>query len=87
MKRELERKEQEKKKNQKIDFLSGGTQSVAFPTPKNEPIPADVDTGTSTREGRPNKKSKWDKVSFELFACYTLLGELQLIYIVDDSLS
>ncbi|GJX78929.1 SAP30-binding protein isoform X1 [Tanacetum coccineum] len=76
MKRELERKEQEKKKNQKIDFLSGGTQSVAFPTPKIVPIPAvpplagggsnpvsaAVDTGTSTREGRPNKKSKWDKV-------------------------
>ncbi|PWA53997.1 HCNGP-like protein [Artemisia annua] len=62
MKRELERKEQEKKKNQKIDFLSGGTQSVAFPTPKIAPIPASVDTGTSTREGRPNKKSKWDKV-------------------------
>nr|GEX29535.1 HCNGP-like protein [Tanacetum cinerariifolium] len=76
MKRELERKEQEKKKNQKIDFLSGGTQSAAFPTPKIVPIPAvpplagggsnpvsaAVDTGTSTREGRPNKKSKWDKV-------------------------
>ena len=39
MKRELERKEQEKKKNQKIYFLFGGTQSVAFPTPKIVPIP------------------------------------------------
>lgn len=75
LKRELERKEQEKKKNQKIDFLSGGTQSAAaIPTPKimavpavpptagggSNSVPAAVDTGT--REGRTNKKSKWDKV-------------------------
>nr|XP_043612155.1 kinesin-related protein 4 [Erigeron canadensis]XP_043612156.1 kinesin-related protein 4 [Erigeron canadensis]XP_043612157.1 kinesin-related protein 4 [Erigeron canadensis] len=75
LKRELERKEQEKKKNQKIDFLSGGTQpTVSIPTSKMMPMPpvasiagggsnsvsAAADTGT--REGRPNKKSKWDKV-------------------------
>ncbi|KAL8214475.1 hypothetical protein R6Q57_003924 [Mikania cordata] len=39
LKRELERREQEKKKNQKIDFLSGGTQSaVAIPIPKVMPM-------------------------------------------------
>ncbi|KAK9068479.1 hypothetical protein SSX86_012593 [Deinandra increscens subsp. villosa] len=75
LKRELERKEQEKKKNQKIDLLSGGTQAtVAIPTPKVMPIqvvpsiagggsnPVSAAVGTRTREGRPNKKSKWDKV-------------------------
>ncbi|KAK9068474.1 hypothetical protein SSX86_012588 [Deinandra increscens subsp. villosa] len=75
LKRELERKEQEKKKNQKIDFLSGGTQAtVTIPTPKVMPIqavlpiagggsnPVSAAVGTRTREGRPNKKSKWDKV-------------------------
>ncbi|KAL4562227.1 hypothetical protein LXL04_034425 [Taraxacum kok-saghyz] len=60
LKREAERKEQEKKKSQKIDFLSGGTQS-APPIP-TVPIPA---VETATREGRPNKKSKWDKVDGE----------------------
>ncbi|KAI3740156.1 hypothetical protein L2E82_30578 [Cichorium intybus] len=76
LKREAERKEQEKKKSQKIDFLSGGTQlqsAVPIPTPKvvpisavaamasgTNPVPGPVDTGS--REGRPNKKSKWDKV-------------------------
>ncbi|XP_071714345.1 uncharacterized protein [Rutidosis leptorrhynchoides] len=75
MKRELERKEQEKKKNQKIDFLSGGTQSaVGISMPNIVPIPAVPPIGVGrlsqgstavdigTREGRPNKKSKWDKV-------------------------
>ncbi|XP_076950100.1 uncharacterized protein LOC143622978 [Bidens hawaiensis] len=75
LKREAERKEQEKKKNQKIDFLSAGTQSAlaaAIPTPKVMPVSAAVPplpvsasnpvSTTGTREGRPNKKSKWDKV-------------------------
>ena len=34
--------------------------------PKNKPIPADVDTGTSTWEGRPNKKSKWNNVDGDM---------------------
>ncbi|XP_076917270.1 uncharacterized protein LOC143577284 [Bidens hawaiensis] len=75
LKREAERKEQEKKKNQKIDFLSAGTQSAlaaAIPTPKVMPVSAAVPplpvsasnpvSATGTLEGRPNKKSKWDKV-------------------------
>ncbi|KAF5784072.1 putative SAP30-binding protein [Helianthus annuus] len=72
IKREVERKEQEKKKNQKIEFLSGGTQSVvAIPTPKVMPVQAvpplagggsNRVSATGTREGRLNKKSKWDKV-------------------------
>lgn len=67
LKRELERKEQEKKKSQKIDFLSGGTQpAIVIPTPKVMPLPAvppvSVGVDIGTREGRPNKKSKWDKV-------------------------
>ncbi|KAL7618330.1 hypothetical protein Lser_V15G04072 [Lactuca serriola] len=77
LKREAERKEQEKKKNHKIDFLSAGTatqSTLPIPTPKTVPIPAAVGGGggtnpvsagaidTGTREGRLNKKSKWDKV-------------------------
>lgn len=40
MKREMERKEQEKKKNQKVDFITGGAQpGVVGPSPKlNIPI-------------------------------------------------
>ncbi|KAL2462667.1 uncharacterized protein Fot_53904 [Forsythia ovata] len=76
MRREMERKEQEKKKNQKVDFISGGTQpGIVVPSPKiNMPIPglatasggvlnavqASVDA--VARDGRQNKKSKWDKV-------------------------
>ncbi|WOH06035.1 hypothetical protein DCAR_0625458 [Daucus carota subsp. sativus] len=75
MKREMERKEQEKKKSQKIEYISGGTQGGTLPTPKvNLPVPG-VSSGSGggllsvpaavdsvVREGRPNKKSKWDKV-------------------------
>lgn len=75
MKRELERKEQERKKNQKVEFISG-----AQPTPPklNMPIPGvptvastgfhsgfhpnPTATDAVTRDGRQNKKSKWDKV-------------------------
>ncbi|CAK9148120.1 unnamed protein product [Ilex paraguariensis] len=77
MKREMERKEQEKKKNQKVEFLSGGIQpgsvvptapkvSMAIPGAAAMPggglqsVPAVVDT--VARDGRQNKKSKWDKV-------------------------
>ncbi|KAL6991244.1 hypothetical protein U1Q18_009362 [Sarracenia purpurea var. burkii] len=76
MKREMERKEQEKKKSQKVEFVTGGTQpGVVAPSPKINipmpgvstvaagglhPVPHAVDS--VTRDGRQNKKSKWDKV-------------------------
>ncbi|KAJ8545422.1 hypothetical protein K7X08_018005 [Anisodus acutangulus] len=71
--REMERREQERKWSPKVDFISGGTQPAAMvPTPKiNLPIPgmAPVAAGALpptvdviTRYGRQNKKSKWDKV-------------------------
>ncbi|KAL9257756.1 SAP30-binding protein-like protein, partial [Drosera capensis] len=76
MKREMERKAQEKKKNQKLEFVSGGTQpavavtaqkvNLQVPGASNPPsnglqiAPTVSDAGA--REGRLNKKSKWDKV-------------------------
>lgn len=41
MRRDMDRKEQERKKNQKIDFLSGGTQpGIVAGAPKiNVPVP------------------------------------------------
>ncbi|KAL8460687.1 hypothetical protein ACS0TY_031489 [Phlomoides rotata] len=79
MRRELERKEQERKKNQKLDFTPGGVQPAnVVPTPKNNiPTPGltaaaggvlNVTSAASevmAREGRPNKKSKWDKVDVD----------------------
>ncbi|CAH8389548.1 unnamed protein product [Eruca vesicaria subsp. sativa] len=74
MKYDRERKEQESKKNQRLDFVSVGTQpGTVFPAPKpNIPIPGvpalattglpSVPTDIAARDGRPNKKSKWDKV-------------------------
>ncbi|CAI9773242.1 unnamed protein product [Fraxinus pennsylvanica] len=64
MRREMERKEQEKKKNQKVDFMSGGSQTgIVVPTPKvNMLIPVQASVDAVTRDGRQNKKSKWDKV-------------------------
>ncbi|OAY26357.1 SAP30-binding protein isoform X2 [Manihot esculenta] len=73
MRREKERKEQELKKSPKVEFISGGTQpgqvvgAPKFPLP----IPAGASSAlhsTSTtadavaRDGRQNKKTKWDKV-------------------------
>ncbi|XP_059439517.1 uncharacterized protein LOC132172092 isoform X2 [Corylus avellana] len=72
---DMRREELEKKKN-KAEFTSGGTQSgtVAIAPKVNMPIPG-VSTvaatgllpvppaaDTTTRDGRQNKKSKWDKV-------------------------
>ncbi|KAJ6886045.1 SAP30-binding protein-like isoform X2 [Populus alba x Populus x berolinensis] len=73
MRRERERKEQELKRSPKVEFVSGGTQpGVAIPPTKfSLPIPAVTASGTHSsanaadaapREGRQNKKSKWDKV-------------------------
>ncbi|KAK8524541.1 hypothetical protein V6N13_015561 [Hibiscus sabdariffa] len=73
MKRERERKEQESKKNQKVDFVSGGSQSGAVLTAPKVSMPTTVVGAGSlpsaptaadniVRDGRQNKKSKWDKV-------------------------
>ncbi|MBA0627848.1 hypothetical protein Godav_022653 [Gossypium davidsonii] len=77
MKCERERKEQESKKNQKVEFVPGGNQPGAvLPAPKvSMPTagcsvaagsglpsgPTAVDNNI-VRDGRQNKKSKWDKV-------------------------
>ncbi|CAL4973947.1 unnamed protein product [Urochloa decumbens] len=65
MKRELERKEQERKKSPKVEFIPGGVQPSAsmlkIPALAGVtalPVPAE---GVK-KEARPNKKSKWDKV-------------------------
>lgn len=76
MRRESERKEQEKKKAQKVEFISGGPQPgiVASASRISMPVagassltgsglPLVPPTADSTnRDGRQNKKSKWDKV-------------------------
>jgi len=67
MKREIERKEQERKKSPKVEFIPGGVQPpIGASMPK---IPALVGVATLPvpaegvkKETRPNKKSKWDKV-------------------------
>ncbi|XP_043693770.1 SAP30-binding protein-like [Telopea speciosissima] len=63
MRCELERKDQGAKKNQRIEFASGGTQPGTVPAgPKiNVPIPGTASDALA-RDGRQNKKSKWDKV-------------------------
>ncbi|XVF87314.1 hypothetical protein PTKIN_Ptkin18bG0110300 [Pterospermum kingtungense] len=76
MKRERERKEQESKKNQKVEFMSGGTQPGAVLTAPKVGMPmagvsavaagglpsAPTAVDNIVRDGRQNKKSKWDKV-------------------------
>ncbi|XP_027111952.1 uncharacterized protein LOC113754514 isoform X2 [Coffea eugenioides] len=85
MRREMERKEQERKRSPKIDFLSAGTQPGAVPTPKiNLPISVAPGTGLNTvtaavdtlaRDGRQNKKSKWDKVDGDRFNLVPTVGQ------------
>ncbi|XP_054789560.1 uncharacterized protein LOC129295108 isoform X2 [Prosopis cineraria] len=76
MRCESERREQEKKKAQKVEFISGGTQGVTvagvprinLPVPASSAVTASAShlvppTGDAiNRDGRQNKKSKWDKV-------------------------
>lgn len=77
MKREMERKELERKKSPKMEFVSGGTQpgGTVVTAPKiNIPysgVSAMAGSGFHSaapasdvipRDGRQNKKSKWDKV-------------------------
>ncbi|MED6155060.1 hypothetical protein PIB30_002275 [Stylosanthes scabra] len=76
MRRESERKEQEKKKAQKVEFIAGGTQPgiIAAGAPRiNLPVAGGSGAAASglhlvpptadsiTWDGRQNKKSKWDK--------------------------
>lgn len=72
MKRELERKEQEKKRNPKVDFISSGVQPPINPSIAK--ISAAISAAAavagasgpvaieSGQKERSNKKSKWDKV-------------------------
>lgn len=78
MKREMERKEQERKKSQRLDFVPGGTQAVGAPASQRNTIQNPVSTAPTAasvgfhshpipadsvaRDSRQNKKSKWDKV-------------------------
>ncbi|KAF7803299.1 SAP30-binding protein-like isoform X2 [Senna tora] len=76
MRRESDRKEQEKKKAQKVEFISGGAQpGIVAGAPRiNIPIAGSSAVNASAshlmpstgdainRDGRQNKKSKWDKV-------------------------
>ncbi|XP_062012951.1 uncharacterized protein LOC133729438 [Rosa rugosa] len=70
--REMERVNQEKKNRQNLEFVSGGRQStIVGAAPKlNVPLPG-ITSGLSSlppaadiipRDGRQNKKSKWDKI-------------------------
>ncbi|KAE8673305.1 nucleobase-ascorbate transporter 2-like [Hibiscus syriacus] len=73
MKRERESKEQESKKNQNVDFVSGGSQPGSVLTAPKVNLPtavvgagglpsAPTAVDNIVRDGRQNKKSKWDKV-------------------------
>ncbi|KAL1555972.1 hypothetical protein AAHA92_11650 [Salvia divinorum] len=75
MRREMERKEQERKKTQKLEFTPGGVQTGnALPTPKiNIPTPDSM-----ARDGRQNKKSKWDKVDVDQKFSLTAGGQENL---------
>lgn len=82
MKRELERKEQERKRSPKVDFISGGIQpAIGAPGVKgSSQVPglaistttgigqqlASTSTDITAKESRQNKKSKWDKVDTDL---------------------
>ncbi|XP_057764139.1 uncharacterized protein LOC130985270 isoform X2 [Salvia miltiorrhiza] len=83
MRREMERKEQERKKSQKLEFTPGGVQpGNVLPTSKiNIPTPGNVPPATSdgmARDGRQNKKSKWDKVDVDQKSSLTAGGQENL---------
>ncbi|KAF0910485.1 hypothetical protein E2562_002939 [Oryza meyeriana var. granulata] len=77
MKREIERKELEKKKSGKVDFITGGVQApISAAIPKiaaavsavaaaGAPLVSISGEGVQ-KEARPNKKSKWDKVDGDI---------------------
>ncbi|KAJ3695737.1 hypothetical protein LUZ60_001114 [Juncus effusus] len=63
MKREIERKEQERKRSPKVEFISGGTQPVPLiPILKTASSSGDA----APRETTRHKKSKWDKVESDV---------------------
>ncbi|CAN1355840.1 SAP30-binding protein [Linum perenne] len=76
LRRDRERREQELKRSPKVEFVAGGTQpgmvvppsKFSMPIPGCFPVaasglpPAPVSTEAGSRDGRQNKKSKWDKV-------------------------
>ncbi|PKU82448.1 uncharacterized protein LOC110113866 isoform X1 [Dendrobium catenatum] len=77
MKREMERKAQERKRSQKIDFVSGGIQSgeaasalkmnekisvVGVSSGANNELQPISTTVDAVRDSRFNRKSKWDNV-------------------------
>eukprot|EP00257_Ricinus_communis_P018088 XP_015576694.1 SAP30-binding protein isoform X4 [Ricinus communis] len=75
MRHERERKEQELKKSPKVEFISGGTQPGQVVPPSKFSMPIPVAAAASglhsasdavARDGRQNKKSKWDKVDGDL---------------------
>ncbi|KAK9150585.1 hypothetical protein Syun_008894 [Stephania yunnanensis] len=78
LKREMERREQEKKKSGKVEFVSGGSQSgmamapkIALPIAAGQTVAisgfhsAPGVTDAMARDSRQGKKSKWDKVDGE----------------------
>ncbi|XP_065878918.1 uncharacterized protein [Euphorbia lathyris] len=75
MRREKDRKEQELKKSPKVEFVPGGTQpgqimpssKFSLPIPVASAASSGLHSATAAadavaRDGRHNKKSKWDKV-------------------------
>ncbi|NP_001150202.1 transcription regulator [Zea mays] len=66
MKREVERKEQEKKRSPKVEFITGVQPPINASIPKIPGLAGvctlPVPTEGVQKETRPNKKSKWDKV-------------------------
>ncbi|KAH1110076.1 hypothetical protein GLYMA_04G063400v4 [Glycine max] len=92
MRRESERKEQEKKKAQKVEFISGGAQpGIVASAPRISMPVAGVSAVTAgglplvpatsdsiNRDGRQNKKSKWDRGRI----LYLLLGLMQQFYLL-----
>ncbi|OMO65402.1 HCNGP-like protein [Corchorus olitorius] len=89
MRRERERKEQESKKNQKVDFVSVGSQPGAVLTAPKVGMPISVVAASGlpsaptavdniVRDGRQNKKSKWDKVLVCL--CCTFTNKMFVIW-------
>ncbi|CAI0560625.1 unnamed protein product, partial [Linum tenue] len=69
LRRDKERREQELKKSPKVEFVPGGTQpGIVMPPSKfSMPIPVAASglppaPEPVSRDGRANKKSKWDKV-------------------------
>ncbi|XP_047952799.1 uncharacterized protein LOC125198535 [Salvia hispanica] len=82
MRREMERKEQERKKSQMLEFTPGGVQlGNVLPTSKiNIPTPVNVPSTTSdgARDSRQKKKSKWDKVDIDQKSLFTVGGQENL---------